>query len=85
MHRCGFIQHSSILPLVGGDPFAHPDATSCKIVTCCEGKLYIIVVFCHYCAISIVKCVCVCVCVLLLLFVFNFYLRKYILHFFADF
>lgn len=36
MHRCGFIQHSSILPLVGGDPFAHPDATSCKIVTCCE-------------------------------------------------
>lgn len=36
MHRCGFIQHSSILPLVGSDPFAHPEATSCKIVTCCE-------------------------------------------------
>lgn len=36
MHRAGYIQHPSIIPLVGGDPFAHPEATSCKLVTCCE-------------------------------------------------
>lgn len=36
MHRVGYIQHPSIIPLVGGDPFAHPEATNCKIVTCCE-------------------------------------------------
>ncbi|XP_053401128.1 proteasome assembly chaperone 2-like [Mercenaria mercenaria] len=36
MHRAGYIQHPSIIPLVGGDPFAHPEATNCKIVSCCE-------------------------------------------------
>ncbi|KAL4234470.1 Proteasome assembly chaperone 2 [Mactra antiquata] len=36
MHRAGHIQHPSIIPLVGGDPFAHPEATGCKIVTACE-------------------------------------------------
>lgn len=36
LHRVGYIQHPSIIPVVGGDPFAHPEATNCKLVTCCE-------------------------------------------------
>ena len=37
MERVGFILHPSLLPCVGNNPFAHEDATSCKITTCCEG------------------------------------------------
>ena len=36
MERIGYIYHDSILPLVGNDPFAHPESVSCKIVTSCE-------------------------------------------------
>ncbi|XP_048778809.2 proteasome assembly chaperone 2-like [Ostrea edulis] len=36
LERCGFIYHDSILPLVGNDPFAHPEADVCKVVTSCE-------------------------------------------------
>ncbi|XP_063441854.1 proteasome assembly chaperone 2-like isoform X2 [Mytilus edulis] len=36
MERIGYIYHDSILPLVGNDPFAHPESISCKIVTNCE-------------------------------------------------
>jgi len=41
LHKAGYIQHPSIVPLVGGDPFAHPEATSCKVVTACEGMLLV--------------------------------------------
>ena len=37
LDRCGFIYHDSILPLVGNDPYAHPEADVCKVVTACEG------------------------------------------------
>ncbi|GFN96011.1 proteasome assembly chaperone 2, partial [Plakobranchus ocellatus] len=36
MERVGFIIHRSLLPCVGNNPFAHEDATSCKMTTCCE-------------------------------------------------
>lgn len=36
MERVGFILHPSLLPCVGNNPFAHEDATSCKMSTCCE-------------------------------------------------
>ncbi|KAK3608034.1 hypothetical protein CHS0354_031020 [Potamilus streckersoni] len=36
MKRIGYIHHESILPMVGNDPFASVDATTCKIVTSCE-------------------------------------------------
>lgn len=36
LDKCGFIYHDSILPLVGNDPFAHPEADVCKVVTACE-------------------------------------------------
>lgn len=36
LERCGFIYHDSILPLVGNDPYAHPEADVCKLVTACE-------------------------------------------------
>ncbi|XP_052805283.1 proteasome assembly chaperone 2-like [Mya arenaria] len=36
LHRAGYIQHPSIVPMVGNDPFAYKDSSSCKIVTCCE-------------------------------------------------
>nr|XP_022312143.1 proteasome assembly chaperone 2-like [Crassostrea virginica] len=36
LDRCGFIYHDSILPLVGNDPYAHPEADVCKVVTACE-------------------------------------------------
>ncbi|KAK3086850.1 hypothetical protein FSP39_024409 [Pinctada imbricata] len=36
MERIGYIHHESILPLVGNDPFAHPEADACKVVTSCE-------------------------------------------------
>ncbi|XP_052255428.1 proteasome assembly chaperone 2-like isoform X2 [Dreissena polymorpha] len=36
MHKVGYIQHPSLIPLVGNDPYAHPSATTCKVVTCCE-------------------------------------------------
>ena len=37
MERVGYIYHESIIPVVGNNPFAHVDATSCKLTTCCEG------------------------------------------------
>jgi hypothetical protein len=40
LEKCGFIYHDSILPLVGNDPFAHPEADVCKVVTACEGEFY---------------------------------------------
>lgn len=36
LHKAGYIQHPSIIPLVGGDPYAQPGETECKIFTCCE-------------------------------------------------
>jgi len=36
MERIGYIYHDSILPLVGNDPFAHPESVTCKVVTSCE-------------------------------------------------
>ncbi|XP_005110885.1 proteasome assembly chaperone 2 [Aplysia californica] len=36
MERVGYIHHPSLLPVAGNNPFAHEDATSCKLATCCE-------------------------------------------------
>ena len=50
MERIGYIYHDSILPLVGNDPFAHPESVSCKIVTSCEGT-FVLSNYCIYCTI----------------------------------
>lgn len=36
MDRIGFIMHEAITPVVGNNPFAHADATACKLTSCCE-------------------------------------------------
>lgn len=36
MERVGYIHHPSLLPVVGNNPFAHEEATTCKLMTCCE-------------------------------------------------
>ncbi|XP_076470475.1 proteasome assembly chaperone 2-like [Babylonia areolata] len=36
MDRIGFIMHEAITPAVGNNPFAHADATACKLTSCCE-------------------------------------------------
>lgn len=36
MERIGFIMHDAITPAIGNNPFAHSDATSCKLTSCCE-------------------------------------------------
>ena len=50
MERIGYIYHDSILPLVGNDPFAHPESVACKIVTSCEGT-FVLSNYCIYCTI----------------------------------
>ena len=37
MDRVGYILHDAITPAVGNNPFAHADATGCKLTSCCEG------------------------------------------------
>lgn len=36
MDRVGYVHHPALTPVVGNNPFAHEDATSCKITTGCE-------------------------------------------------
>jgi len=36
MDRIGYIHHPSMLPVAGNNPFAHEDATGCRLTTCCE-------------------------------------------------
>ncbi|KAK7483068.1 hypothetical protein BaRGS_00025731 [Batillaria attramentaria] len=36
MDRIGYIMHEAITPAIGNNPFAHADATACKLTSCCE-------------------------------------------------
>ncbi|KAL8612428.1 hypothetical protein ACOMHN_008413 [Nucella lapillus] len=36
MDRIGYIWHDAITPAIGNNPFAHADATACKLTSCCE-------------------------------------------------